>query len=643
MPSKRLSRRHLLSGLVLAAGVSLSAFVALQVKNVLEYDAVGQFSFAADQIHLRINERLKAYALVLRGGAGLFQASDTVTRQDWHDYTVTLRAADTVAGIQGIGFAAAIHPEDLQEHIAAIRAEGFPDYTVRPDGIRELYAPVIFLEPFDARNQRAFGYDMFSESTRRAAMEKARDTGQPALSGKVELVQETTTNVQPGTLMYVPVYRPGATPSKLESRREALIGWSYSPFRMTDLMGGILGDWEAYEGQGMGLRIFDNDQANENSLLFSNWPETIQPATSLFTQHRQLDFNGQQWLLVFEHQNPRNAVNYLSAWITLISGLILSGLAFLGLRALANQQAQTLRIADDLAQALDLVPSYVYLKDRGGRYTFGNQAVLSLFNCTRDQLPDINNRQLSKTDAARKQADIDHKVLLGEHTEEEVAILDRNGNQRVLLEIKVPLRDKSNEQEITGLLGIATDITALKNYERELTLFAHYDALTHLPNRVLLGNRLNQAMVQSLQQRAIMAVVYLDLDGFKTINDRYGHAVGDELLVKLTKRMKQTLRQGDTLSRLGGDEFVAVLLDVGDIDDTAPLLKRLLAAAGRPLTIDGHTMQVSASLGVTFYPQVAELEADQLLRQADQAMYQAKVAGKARFHIFNPAEPHAES
>ncbi|MHB8950409.1 MAG: putative bifunctional diguanylate cyclase/phosphodiesterase, partial [Rhodoferax sp.] len=124
-------------------------------------------------------------------------------------------------------------------------------------------------------------------------------------------------------------------------------------------------------------------------------------------------------------------------------------------------------------------------------------------------------------------------------------------------------------------------------------------------------------------------------DGFKAINDRHGHEAGDLLLMTVAARMKQALREGDTLARIGGDEFVAVLLDLSDNQASVPMLRRVLAAAAEPVLLGELVLQVSASVGVTFYPQADEVEADQLLRQGDQAMYQAKLAGKNRYHFFD--------
>ena len=188
---------------------------------------------------------------------------------------------------------------------------------------------------------------------------------------------------------------------------------------------------------------------------------------------------------------------------------------------------------------------------------------------------------------------------------------------------------------IRHYVALCSDITALKEHERQLEHIAHYDVLTTLPNRVLLADRLHQGMLQEDRRGQLLAVAYLDLDGFKAINDKYGHETGDQLLISLASRMKLTLREGDTLARMGGDEFVAVLLDLKNAENCIPMLERMLVAAAEPLAIDEFTLQVSASLGVTFYPQSEDVDADQLLRQADQAMYQAKLAGKNRYHIFD--------
>ncbi len=184
-------------------------------------------------------------------------------------------------------------------------------------------------------------------------------------------------------------------------------------------------------------------------------------------------------------------------------------------------------------------------------------------------------------------------------------------------------------------MALFSDITTVKEHQQQLEHIAHYDALTNLPNRALFGDRLSQALAQTQRRGKLLAVVYLDLDGFKNVNDNHGHQAGDQLLIAVASRMKKVLREGDTLARIGGDEFVAVLVDLEHATDAIPMLTRLLSAAAKPVEIGSINLHVSASLGVTYYPQAEAVDADLLLRQADQAMYQAKLSGKNRYHFFD--------
>lgn len=214
-------------------------------------------------------------------------------------------------------------------------------------------------------------------------------------------------------------------------------------------------------------------------------------------------------------------------------------------------------------------------------------------------------------------------------------IWNRRKNGELYAEMLTITAVHDTGHRITHYIGLFFDITAAKEQQQKLDHIAHYDALTNLPNRVLLADRLQQGMLQEQRRGKKLAVVFLDLDGFKSVNDNHGHETGDQLLIALATRLKQCLRECDTLARIGGDEFVAVLGELDDVNASAPLLTRLLNVAAQPLVINGCMLQISASLGVTYYPQAQEVEADQLLRQADQAMYQAKQSGKNRYHFFD--------
>lgn len=189
---------------------------------------------------------------------------------------------------------------------------------------------------------------------------------------------------------------------------------------------------------------------------------------------------------------------------------------------------------------------------------------------------------------------------------------------------------------VKNYIAVFTDLTEIKAHQRQLEHMAHYDVLTGLPNRTLLADRLMQAITQSKRSAQPLAVAFLDLDGFKSVNDEYGHDIGDELLVALAARISEALRDGDTLSRFGGDEFVVVLTNVENNIDFKPVLERLLKAASKPITVGNNLLKVSASIGATLYPQ-DNSDAELLIRHADQAMYIAKQQGKNCYHLFDIA------
>lgn len=302
-------------------------------------------------------------------------------------------------------------------------------------------------------------------------------------------------------------------------------------------------------------------------------------------------------------------------------------------RRLAQQALETERT--HLHTLVSIIPDLIWLKDVDGTYLSCNQAFERFFGAAERDIVGKTDHDFVPKELADFFREHDRAAMAaGEATRNEEWITYASDNRRVLLETtKVPMR--TPDGRILGVLGIGHDITERKAHQKQLEHMAHFDLLTGLPNRVLLADRLQQALVQTLRRKTMLAVAYLDLDSFKAINDRYGHETGDHLLTALSAHMKHALREGDTLARLGGDEFVAIFLDLPSVDAAVPMLMRLLAAAGEVVHEDGNALHVSASLGVTFFPQAEPIEADQLLRQADQAMYQAKQMGKNRYHFFD--------
>ena len=226
----------------------------------------------------------------------------------------------------------------------------------------------------------------------------------------------------------------------------------------------------------------------------------------------------------------------------------------------------------------------------------------------------------------------------GQNIDKEILNYHKDGSEYWANLLISPVR--CSEGNITHVVGIQNNITEKKQAEEKLRRIAHYDVLTNLPNRVLLTDRLSQAMVQCKRRATSIAVAFMDLDSFKAVNDMHGHDAGDKLLVALSKRIKGTLREGDTLARIGGDEFIVVMVDFKSLQDGELLLGRLLNAIVEPMTVGDAVMQVSASIGLTLYPQ-DDVNADQLIRHAGQAMHLAKLAGKNCYRLFNSVQNKA--
>ena len=224
------------------------------------------------------------------------------------------------------------------------------------------------------------------------------------------------------------------------------------------------------------------------------------------------------------------------------------------------------------------------------------------------------------------------ELLRDDHWQGEIWSRRKTGDQYAqLLNISV-VRDRWGK--VRNFVALMSDITERKHHQQQLEFTAQHDVLTQLPNRFLFADRLNTAMAQAKRSQHRLVLAYLDLDGFKAVNDTFGHAAGDQLLVTVAQRIQGAIRQGDTLARLGGDEFALILLNVEEDQEILLLFQRILAMANEPVWFKQQALQVSASLGITFYPQTQDINSEQLLSQADQAMYQAKQAGKNRFHYF---------
>ena len=359
--------------------------------------AQDRFHFETTDIQTAIQYRMTSYEQVLWGGVGLFASSDFVTRQEWHDYVERLRLDQQFPGIQGMGVSVPISPAEKDAHIKSLRAEGFPNYTIRPETARAEYHSIIYLEPFAGRNLRAFGFDMFSEPVRRAAMEQARDSGQPAISGLVTLVQETEQDVQHGFLMYLPVYRNGQPQTTVAERRQAFIGFVYSPFRAKDLLQGILGS----APQDISFEIFDGEQMSQQTLLYDSdgrFHQSDKIYHPVFTRRQTIKVGGHVWTLYFQsQQNFLSSAESSQPVIVGVGGLILDLLLFVIIGSIASLKQRAVTMADKMSAAfcesqvqisgiINSAMDAIITVDERHCVTLFNQAAEQMFGYTADDV-----------------------------------------------------------------------------------------------------------------------------------------------------------------------------------------------------------------------------------------------------------------
>ncbi|SMF95251.1 PAS domain S-box-containing protein/diguanylate cyclase (GGDEF) domain-containing protein [Methylomagnum ishizawai] len=215
-------------------------------------------------------------------------------------------------------------------------------------------------------------------------------------------------------------------------------------------------------------------------------------------------------------------------------------------------------------------------------------------------------------------------------------LLDRKKNGDLYWSMLYIAPVKDGDGAITHYVAVSHDISELKNSEETIRRLAFYDPLTELPNRALFKERLEQALLRARRDNRMFALLYIDLDRFKHINDSLGHIVGDKLLIEVGQRLKRQLRGTDTVARLGGDEFAVILGDLADPGMAAEIGHALCVAVDSPYSIDGHALSVSASIGISLYPE-DHIDIEELIRMADNALYRAKDAGRNQFAYYSKA------
>ncbi|MEI6259111.1 MAG: CHASE domain-containing protein [Deltaproteobacteria bacterium] len=574
-----------LAWVLLSAGLIATTFATVDMKNDVEADVKRDFDFACSQIQLRIDARMDAHAQILISAAALFDASDEVTREEWHTFTMRQKVEKHLPGIQGIGFSLAIPNCQLAQHIQEIRSQGFPDYTVKPEGDREIYTSIIYLEPFSGRNLRAFGYDMFSEPIRRIAMERARDLDAAVLSGKVILVQETGQNVQAGTLMYVPVYRKGMTTDTAAQRRAALYGWVYSPYRMIDLMQGISRGWDLEAGNRIRLQIFDNEQLSADSLLYDNQPkaETETASTSQLTQQTFTAFNDHIWYLRFTQTDGR--IEYGRVYGVLSGGFIISLLLFGLIISLLNTRFRAQKLAGQLNADLreseanfrtffESMTDMIMVGTPDGRLLFTNAAVTRTLGYSTEELATMYVLDVHQADKRLEAGEIFASMFRGERDICSLPLVCKNG-KLVPVETRVWFGQWNG---MNCLFGISKNLTAEQEAQQRFErLFRNNPALMAL---IAVKDQrftdVNEAFLKTLgnSRGEVIGKTVAELHLFP--HPEQIVAITDKLLavervsdLELQVRRKDGvildgLFSGEVISSEGQQYFLTVMIDITD-------------------------------------------------------------------------------
>jgi signal transduction histidine kinase/CHASE1-domain containing sensor protein/CheY-like chemotaxis protein len=342
------SRRVFLPYLLLLVGFCFTLIVYYYFSKLTFEQDQSRFQKTVQEIQDRIKVKIETSVALLRAGTGLFAASDDVSSSEFNHFVEQFDLRENYPGVQGIGYAVAFPPDQKDAMVKRLHAEGDSDFHVWPDDARNEYTAIIYLQPADDRNARAIGYDMFTDSVRRDAMERARDSGNPAASARVRLVQEgEDQKAQWGFLIYMPVYRNGAATETIEQRRAALVGYVYSPYRIDDFLAPITSE----KNYDVSFQIYDGTVKPGEGFLLDplDTPPSSEPH---FVRDETIPVAGRTWVVTyainpsFERGSGRPLLKF-----TIITGVLLSLLFFFVTRAEVRARSRAEQTAEELRQS----------------------------------------------------------------------------------------------------------------------------------------------------------------------------------------------------------------------------------------------------------------------------------------------------
>ena len=457
---------------VLAASLAVTYKLWKHEKQQTLQDLQTDFDSRVRETIGHAEQRMNTYSQILRGVQGLFSASGSVGRDKFYSYVSTLHLEQNFPGIRGVGFSPVVLPAQKDSFVAAIRKEGLPGYTIQPEGARELYTPIVYVEPFSESNMRSLGFDNYADPTRRAAMDEARDTDMAVISGKL-LLQETDGHVRAGFLMFLPVYKSGIPHDTLAKRRANLIGWVYASSRLHAMMEGIRG--EGYTD--LDIELHDGDSVSVETLMYDSDISASHMASGSQAHFRsaiRLPIANHYWTLAahslpgfdfeLESGKPR-FIAYAgtggSILLALLTWLLVYGRtrALLDARDISQSEARYRQMFEENA-------SIAYLLDPDtGHIVDANAAALAFWGYSLEELRDMNIAKISIVPSG-KIVEAMSKIKHGTTHRMEMYHRTKSGEIRDVEVFSGPLTHDGK----TLRYSIAHDITARKRAEEALRL-----------------------------------------------------------------------------------------------------------------------------------------------------------------------------
>lgn len=619
--------------LVLLASLALTGLAWFQTSRSVAEDAESRFALRVEQLQHQLDDHIKVYVQVARSAAALYTAFPEVRRTEWIRFVDGLDLYERYPGMQGVAFARFVKPEAAQDVIASVRADGVKSFRIWPDIGGPDRVVNVYAAPVNDQNVRALGYDMLSEPVRRAAIEQARDSGEPAFTRSIALKIDDSTGPQPAFIIYQAVYRNGQLPRTVEERRAAFAGVVVTPIRVAPLASAIFDS----STRDVGVTIVEGADADAEFPLYRSRAPSAEPP--LLTAVRPVALGGHVWTVRYESRPGFEAG--MQGWkpaFVLVAGLALSGLLFTLLWSLTTTRGRAVEMAGrmtaslrrreaELHQLFNHAPLGIAMIDRDAKLIDCNPAFARAVGAARDGLVGIDARLRAQDPALVAAID---SAIAGQSARLEVDQLLLAGGRHS--HFNVHLQPVATPDEPPFVLAFVEDIGEKRRAEQHIHYLAHFDALTGLPNRVLLFDRIGQASRQARRDGTKVAVLFIDLDRFKVINDSLGHSFGDEVLRSVARRLHAGLRESDTVGRLGGDEFLIVVPNLQEASDAAAVAEKVLSQLSSPFAVGGQSFVVSPSIGISLFPDDAE-DAEGLIRCADIAMYNAKDAGRNAFRF----------